>query len=146
MKKLQSMTDFVLDEQRFKEVSDTAIFKVTNYANFLKQPLMLGMFIPCDESGNVLRKPIDISEFHPRDWDVMNIEHSEYNKAKRKVLFKGVEKFQVPQGKEIYTLNNLPILLPDVNGKYNLAFGLNTIEDLCKYEVELTESAIKQFM
>ena len=40
--KLISMTDFVL----YKKESHTQIMK---YAKFLKQPLTLGMFVPCDE-------------------------------------------------------------------------------------------------
>ena len=39
--KLISMTDFVL----YKKESHTQIMK---YAKFLKQPLTLGMFVPCD--------------------------------------------------------------------------------------------------
>ena len=29
----------------------------TNFDNFLKQPLNIGMFVPCDENGNVLQEP-----------------------------------------------------------------------------------------
>lgn len=146
------MTDFILQEEK-KGLQNTdrhlRFEKILKYAKFLKQPLTLGMFIPCDEDGNVLGEPQMRNErnsFDEEDMDYDAQELHDYIKAKRKILFIGVEKLQVPQGKEIYTLNNLPILLPDVNGKYHLAFGLNTIEDLCKYDVELTESVIKQFM
>ena len=37
--------------------------KCINYANFLKQPLTLGMFIPCDLDGNVLEEPFNYEYF-----------------------------------------------------------------------------------
>jgi hypothetical protein len=46
--KLISMTDFVLEND------STCIYK---YANLLKQPLELWMFVPCDENGDVLVEP-----------------------------------------------------------------------------------------
>ena len=63
--KLQSMTEKVLELELPKEnldnnfKSDLVEFynKSKNYANFLKQPLTLGMFFPTDENGNVLHKP-----------------------------------------------------------------------------------------
>ena len=84
--KIISMTDFVLDKQRFKEDSDTAIFKVTNYAKFLKQPLELWMFVPCDENGNVLEDIIGNGMIHNYSEKV-----KQYEQAKDKVLFEGFE-------------------------------------------------------
>lgn len=54
--KLILMTDFVLEQQK-ATASETPLLKplkkIFNYANFLKQPLTLGMFVPCDLEGNV---------------------------------------------------------------------------------------------
>ena len=58
--KLISMTDFVLEQGKKPNNSDFRerfFVKVLNYANFLKQPLTLGMFVPCDDDGNVLEEP-----------------------------------------------------------------------------------------
>jgi hypothetical protein len=52
--KLISMTDFVLEQNNFKVFRNQQIL---NYANFLKQPLELWMFVPCDENGDVLEEP-----------------------------------------------------------------------------------------
>ena len=79
------MTDYVLESKRFKEDSDTAIFKVTNYAQFLKQPLKLGMFIPCDEDGNILKLPIEIKE-DAENWNYQ-ARFNQYIKAKELVYF-----------------------------------------------------------
>jgi len=65
--KLISMTDFVLS------LSETSTFdkdfvdwhyeesckldKIRNYANFLKTPITLGMFIPVDENGEIVNRP-----------------------------------------------------------------------------------------
>jgi len=124
--KLISMTDFVLDKQRFKEDSDTAIFKVTNYAKFLKQPLELWMFVPCDENGNVLEKP---------NAGMFGYDHvyNNYNKAKDRVLFEGFEydnKMEYWHNKHI---------------SFDEEFCENkTIEDLIQYNLTLYQTAIKQ--
>ena len=51
------MTDFVLEQ--YESTKNPTLFEETvhNYANFLKQPLTLGMFVPSDDDGNVLEKP-----------------------------------------------------------------------------------------
>lgn len=69
--KLISMTDFVL-EQRGDNLK---------YAQFLKQSLNLGMFVPCDLEGNVLQDPGLIPSY----------ELQEYRKYKERVLFEGTE-------------------------------------------------------
>lgn len=61
MKKLISMTDFVLEQEKrlglwgdtYKDFTE----KTSKYAQFLKQPLTLGMFVPCGEDGKVLEHP-----------------------------------------------------------------------------------------
>lgn len=52
--KLISMTDFVLEQDNIKNVNDAIKFNnCLNYANFIKKPLKLEMFVPCDENGNI---------------------------------------------------------------------------------------------
>ena len=50
MKNLISMVDFILEQHEQCISSTNATYK---YANFLKQPLELWMFVPCDENGDV---------------------------------------------------------------------------------------------
>ena len=85
------MTDFVLRineiEKEIDQFFDSWRMKqlriIENYAKFLKQPLKLEMFVPCDEDGNVLEEPngidtaIETGYFH------------DYNKARENVLFEG---------------------------------------------------------
>lgn len=51
------MTAFILDLGKTNQIdlsNEAFIDVVLNYANFLKKPLTLGMFIPVDEDDNVL--------------------------------------------------------------------------------------------
>ena len=48
------MTDFVLK----KDAEWTTYESVYKYAQLLKKPLGLGMFIPCDNNGNFLEKKV----------------------------------------------------------------------------------------
>ena len=63
---LQSMTDFVIrkykDElvhsgENWRDFLEKYARITKSYADFLKQPLQLGFFVPCDENGTVLRVP-----------------------------------------------------------------------------------------
>jgi len=69
--------------------------KSRKYRNFLKQPLELWMFVPCDENGNVLEEPKRDKDTYTQDLGVLQdydvIEVEEYNEAKDKVLFEGFE-------------------------------------------------------
>ena len=58
--KLISMQDFVLEQNNEAYSKDQFVERVEAYANFLKEPLKLEMFIPCDDNGKVLEQPIDI--------------------------------------------------------------------------------------
>jgi hypothetical protein len=59
---LVSMTDFTLNQ--WDGVAEIYSFKdmcvrCYDYAQFLKQPLKLWMFVPCDEEDNYLREPYE---------------------------------------------------------------------------------------
>ena len=82
--KLISMTDFVLEfENNFprqfgeayseyneskSEYLNMKLKSYENYAQFLKQPLTLGMFVPCDEDGSGLQKPINYDVWNLIIW------------------------------------------------------------------------------
>ena len=60
------------------------------YGNFITQPLTKGMFVPCDEDGNVLREP---NGFSDNDINAGQTESysQQYQQAKERVLFEGFE-------------------------------------------------------
>jgi hypothetical protein len=127
--KLISMTDFVLHEQRFKEDSDLAVFKITNYANFLKQPLELWMFVPCNNDGNVLDRPKE----HLENRSIYYNELREYQQEKEKCLFEGWQ----------YCDKSNTIR----DGVFTLSLEKikdYTIEYLINLDITLSESAIKK--
>lgn len=160
--KLISMVDFVLEESdKIYNKEDANIFasKVNTYASFLKQPLKLGMFVPCDEDGNVLEEPkkenyLTESGLYQTDCHTKAIKR--YQKAKEKVLFNGFE----------YCLNEetnmIELECNDIFINYNIEedlFFLDSWNDdviIMNLEclsnslsntvsnIELTESAIKQ--
>lgn len=149
---LQSMTDFVLEFSKTNHNSDEFENTITDYANFLKQPLQLGFFVPCDENGNVLEKPINFNfweKMHKSEGSTMGFsEHEKYLKAKERVLFKY---FKVVE----YSDNTIEIV-SDTAPNFIIPFKklsnkdweqrYNYIEDLLKsiIKIQLTETAIKQ--
>ena len=130
------MTSFVLENAKQPYVEGTKYKDLVNYAKFLKQPLKLEMFVPCDEEGNVLEEPKRWKDYlqYPdsfdgnKEWD----ELYDYQQAKEKVLFEGFEIF-----KGTIYMCSVPML--KVKDLYQ-----TTIEDLIYYEPILTENAVKQ--
>lgn len=158
---LISMTDFVLDqlgnEDKGGHMNYHDSLKVLNYAKLLKQPLKLEMFVPCDEEGNVLEKPIPPKYFDPTEPVPEEVEQEfyDYDKAKEKVLFEGFEIFDdmYHSTKRRFVRNKSKILISVYNrfqyhdGKIKetnpLFINHKDIEDLIKYDLTLTPSAIK---
>lgn len=166
--KLIPMTDFTLQKCKFLEIesnddlklnmeSHFALLSIRRYAQFLKQPLALWMFVPCDENNVPLEEPIKYKEWlslkEKNTEFYFNSENKDceaYHKAKSIVLFEGFE------------------LLSDYNGMYRLrnaqniditfdSYGcyaepsdsipgkrINTIEEITYLDLTLTETAIKQ--
>ena len=153
--KLQSMTDFVL-EQNKDGLSHTrySYQKCFNYAKFLKQPLQLGFFVPCDENNNVLKEP-SVKDFLYHGKKLNHIDFSaeteQYQKAKERVLFEGfeVKSSKIHEDREFigWEIYNPSIFINIGNGWQKPEFpDFEIIEDLLSFskEVELTDSAIKQ--
>lgn len=121
------MTDFVLNktQQYLDDFITLTDFNavISNYANLLRQPLTLGMFVPIDENGNVLEEPYLTMEESREIYDIQDT----YSKAKDKVLFEGFtgcdrgmsgcvvlkeEHFHTWKGKNVeYMTNFLPVTL-----------------------------------
>lgn len=88
--KLISMTDYVLGIELLNQTAIKRLDMVFRYANFLKTPLELGMFVPTDEQGNV----IDISKLAKSSiQDLETNGLSSYNKAKERVIFEDCSMF-----------------------------------------------------
>lgn len=147
--KLISMTDFVLEQKRFvKPISNNRLFgcekffeRVENYATFLKQPLKLEMFAPCDEDGNILEDFPFMKNGEEMGDSIRRID--QYNKAKEKVLFEGFEYVKFINDGELLPYHRLT-----KNDEYfNVRFLDRNIEDLLtefEYGIELAQTAIKQ--
>lgn len=134
------MINFALEQTKFIKTADfrTAnipLNNIHNYANFLKQSLELWMFIPCklvDGVWVVLEEP----KFHGHNI----VEVEEYQKAKERCLFDGFKLID----KILWHWDgfNRRIIYSE-----NLGFDFyKTIEDLVKYNLELTPIAINQII
>jgi len=147
--KLVSMTDFVLaidnvepKAVNFSSITDIRNYqlqsygKIVNHANFLKQPLKLGMFVPCDENDVPLKKPF-CQPIQCENCDCLN----DWEQAKDRVLFEGFE--LVKEHENAWTFRK-----EGLDYEFNI-FKDCTIEELQQNflgdEITLTASAIKQF-
>lgn len=87
MKKLISMTDYVVHCRKRNDLDNVRRFwACERYAQFLKTPLDIGMFVPCDENGNVLKEPL---QGYIGNEQYEGCEMDEYIKAKENVIFEG---------------------------------------------------------
>jgi hypothetical protein len=175
------MTDFVLqvvqtpnvNEAICWEQTEARLQKIYQYSLFLKQPLKLGMFVPCDKDGNFLEEPkkeaYEVGAgVKCGGWDYLyNSEDKaigyynkpqfdkdllKYQKAKEKVLFNGFKstaRFKVSSGFEdmsflCFNNGNTQVLVTDFTQEEPKTETCYTIEDLIKFKLVLIESAIKQ--
>ena len=150
MKQLIKMSDYVLEQIEKLKNSEINILQFRNnieaYANFLKQPLTIGMFVPCDDDGNVLEEPKCIYIYKTQPFECSSDEMyrcRKYLEAKEKVLFKG---FEVKE--EVFVHGKIHYFIQKEDNKvmYNfnnewVVYGkLKTIEDLIPYNLELTDN------
>lgn len=101
---LTPLSEFVLMQTQKKldlydwlpnlHVRDAILVSIENYTKFLKQPLTLGMFVPCDENGDELTDPENIDIDGVQYYAQLN----EYEEAEQYVLFEG---FQVKGGRSV---------------------------------------------
>ena len=160
--RLISMTDFVINKRKellrhseYKNDLENYANIIYNYAQFLKHPLKLEMFVPCDEDGDILDEPEDYEVRLPNMMTEYNDEVYRYKQAKEKVLFEGFDLNQ----KDLSKLENIFCLTKEYfqitfftkekgcfidNLKTNKTYEIKTIEDLIEYDLQLTENAIKQ--
>lgn len=126
------------------------------YAKFLKQPLTLGMFVPCDDEGNVLEEPkqtyLTCSFFEHQQF--FN-KQKKYEKAKEKVLFEGFNILSNEDDiieiecKDVFINYNKEedlLFLDSWNGDA-IIMNIECLANLINHtasNIKLTESAIKQ--
>ena len=135
------MTDFVNNVGNMENYPshENALSWIYNYATFLKQPLKLEMFVPCDDEGNILEEPEDYEQRLPNMMTEYNDEIYRYEQAKEKVLFENLSyKFGF-------------VGLTDSKGNFSSLFDLDfkpngIIEDLLKekYKFSFTAFALER--
>jgi hypothetical protein len=93
--KLIPMTTFVIEYYSNEGYADLQTLKLMkNYANFLKKPLHLGMFVPVDENGNVLKEPKNYTS-----WKAL--EHNSKGETSDTTVF---EEYRIYQAAELLCL------------------------------------------
>ena len=121
------MTDFVNNVGNMENYPshEKALSWIYNYATFLKQPLKLEMFVPCDDEGNILEEP-KIEEEYVDEHTTQIFAQYQYDldKAKERVLFE----------------LNSPVAVETMN--YPISRNRN-IEDLANFGgIKLTPNAL----
>lgn len=139
--KLISMTDFVLEQMEINSFDEDKIKNIWNYAKFLKQPLTLGMFVPCDDDGNVLEEPLHIELY---EGDTYDLDCKFYKQAQSKVLFNGFEIKERSCSSAIFKYIENGFIAPfyfNINSqKFEENTDLKIIEDLIPYNLDLAVS------
>ena len=96
--RLIPMTSFVIDYYSHEGYADLQSLQLMkNYANFLKQPLSLRMFVPTDSNGELVKEPEDYpiwkeakSKDKKNKFSIDQIEQFKlYEKNKKKLWFEG---------------------------------------------------------
>ncbi|WP_156122837.1 hypothetical protein [Chryseobacterium sp.] len=95
--KLIPMTDFVIEyysNEGYADLQTLSLMK--NYAQFLRKPLSLGMFVPVDAQGNALKEPKNYSAWKSlahndgKRSDITGFEENiQYQKAEQNCMFDG---------------------------------------------------------
>jgi len=106
--------------------------RITNYAKFLSKELKLSYFIPCTLDGVPLKEPEKFKYFdylNPKGMD----DCIDYFEAQQRVLFSG------------WNISNDKKYIVSGNNWIGISFKkLKTVERLVKYDLTLTNSALKE--
>lgn len=131
--KLTPLTDFVLENLNPENFGSSDVRKVIAYTKFLKQPLTLGMFVPVDEEGSVLK--------------FIDLDSPKYFKMKEKVLFEGwthEDRYGWVQNHELGLEINTETGTLAIFHENGIGYGyVKNIEDLVSYALTLTPSALE---
>lgn len=158
---LIGMTDYVLKQNvsSNKESYETTFDRIVEYAKFLKQPIKLGMFIPCDEDDNALIDPEIIAKengvwlfnhtfSHNGYQKNLGVYRQEFEVAISRILFLGFEIKEYPdavKGEITKVIKHKSCYAAHfINDEWKLGVGLSMIEDLVPDNLTLTESKAKE--
>lgn len=120
-----------------------------NFDHFIEQPLTLGIFVPTNEEGNVLKEPKE-SDYNLGDIHAGYYREDliKYQQAKERVLFEG---FEIKVSNITSNLQNDFLIISETNeiiGHENRGQWFfnpyKKVEDLINNDLTLTETAIKQ--
>ena len=142
------MTDFVNNVGNMENYPshEKALSWIYNYATFLKQPLKLEMFVPCDDEGDILEEP-KIEEEYVDEHTTQIFAQYQYDldKAKEKVLFEGFKIYDYKLNVFFY-LGRRKTLSYDKKRKDFITIGLlpETVEDLINIssQIKLSQTAL----
>lgn len=139
MKKLISMVDFIfLQRQREDTDNIRRFWSCERYAKFLKQPLELWMFVPCDEDGSVLEEKHDCDCAGNSEYcSGCKFVDTKYQRAKERCLFAGCIA-------ELNRSNNYYVIKHNDDLIWISWNKSKAIESLIIQELELTPTAQKQ--
>lgn len=139
--KLISCTEFVLGQEK-KGLQNTdrplRFERILKYAKFIKQPLTLSMFVPCDSDGNVLEEPNEYKS-------------EQYQQAKERIIFEGFEGFDGQYAEPGYEVSNEYISIVFYDSGYIISYKdyfdykTETIEKLIQFNLTITQNAVKKY-
>lgn len=145
------MTDFVIEYYSNEGYADLQTLKMMiNYAQFLKKKLSIGMFVPVDEYGNILKMPANYPVWKSRKSrteglinDAEETEFKKYKKAEAKCFFTGFE--------IAYNGYSVVRIVASYNHSIELSFNKNDltfqlftdIDSLTDFEIYLSAAALK---
>lgn len=142
------MTDFVNNVGNIENYPshENALSWIYNYATFLKQPLKLEMFVPCDEEGNILEEPkIEEEDVDEHTTQIFAQYQYDLDKSKEKVLFEGFKIYDYKLNVFFY-LGRRKKLSYDKKRKDFITIGLlpETVEDLINIspQIKLSQTAL----
>jgi len=154
--KLIPMTDFVIEYYSNEGYADLQTLNLmNNYAKFLRKPLALGMFVPTDSKGNILKEPKNYSAWKSLEHNSKKTddtidhtgfrEYKLYQNAERECLFEGF--------KVAYNGYSIVRIVASYDNSIELSFNKNDlkpqkfedVESLTYFEeIYLNKTALKQ--
>lgn len=142
------MTDFVNNVGNIENYPshENALSWIYNYATFLKQPLKLEMFVPCDDEGNILEEPkIEEEDVDEHTTQIFAQYQYDLDKSKEKVLFEGFKIYDYKLNVFFY-LGRRKIFSYDKKRKDFITIGFltETVEDLINIssQIKLSQDAL----
>ena len=129
----------------YDQVNEDFVNDVISYANFLKQPLTLGMFISCDEEGNVLSEQNHKAHSSVTNGEMFKEHTIKIQVAEEDIMFEGFKIIKTYNGNPLSVGINYhsPVAYyNDQHEKFEFYDRFKAIEDLTELGLTLTNSAI----